>query len=114
MTTLSARPVEDPDQLALIADDWTATARPFAEAFRDACLAEAVGNDRWVDPNRVRRRLIAEFGATGYDPRQLSALWSASCGRSGFLDKTDVEVPIVGEGSRGNANKNVRLRRWRT
>lgn len=113
MTILSARPVADPDQLALIADDWTALKRPFADAFRDACRAEAESHDGWVDPNRVRARLIAEFGEGGYDPRQLSALWSKASGRAGFLvTHRDVLVPISGDGSRGNGNKSVPMRRW--
>lgn len=111
MTTLATRPVEDPDQLALIADDMTPLNKPFADAFRDACWAEAVAHDGWVDPNRVRARLLDH---PSYEPRQYAALWSPACGRDGFLNKTDERVAISGEGSRGNGNKDVRLRRWRT
>lgn len=113
MTTLATSSPDDPDQLALLADDWTATRKPFADAFRDACYLEAIGHDGWVDPNRVRARLIAEFGATGYDPRQLSALWSAAASKSGYLrTHRDVLVPITGDGSRGNGGKSVPMRRW--
>jgi hypothetical protein len=113
MTTLATSPVADPDQLALIADDWTALRKPFADAFRDACEADAQAHDGWVNPNNVRGRLIAEFGEDGYNPRQLSALWSSACSRSGFMRvHRDVLVPITGDGSRGNGGKSVPMRRW--
>ena len=116
MTTLSTSPVEDPDQLALIADDWTPLAVPFADAFKEACRAEALASGGWVNPNAVRARLIAQYGADGFNPRQLSALWSSATGtKSGYLDThRDVVVPITGEGSRGNHNKSVPMRRWRS
>jgi len=110
VTSLATHPVDDPDQLALIADGWTTIAKPFADRFREACQAEALAHNGWVDPNRVRARLRADDA--GYNPRQLSALWSRSCGRGGFMVKTDRLVQIVGEGSRGNGNKSVPLRRW--
>lgn len=110
MTTLAARPVEDPDQLDLFADPYTSLHKPFADAFREACRAEAESNDGWVDPNKVRARLLDH---PSYAPRQLSALWCSSCGRSGFMvTDRDVRVPISGEGSRGNSNKDVAMRRW--
>lgn len=112
MTTLAARPVDDPDQLDLFADHATPLGKPFADAFRETCRAEADANDRWVNPSSVRARLIAQFGVDGYNPRQLSALWSSSCGKSGYMVKTDVPVAITGEGSRGNLNKNTVWRRW--
>lgn len=113
MTTLASTPVPDPDQLAIFADNWTALAKPFADAFRDACHAEAESHDGWVNPNNVRARLITEFGIDGYKPQQLSALWSSSCGPNGYMRvHRDVLVPIVGEGSRGNTNKSVPMRRW--
>jgi hypothetical protein len=113
MTTLATHPTADPHQLALIADDWTPTRKPFTDAFRDACRAEADAHGGWVNPNAVRARLIAEFGEDGYNPRQLSALWSSSCGRDGFMDVCrDVLVPIEGPGSRGNGGKSVPMRRW--
>ena len=110
MTTLATHPVADPDQLALIADDWTPLALDLADRFREACHAEALAHDGWVDPNRVRARLLADGGID--NPRRLSALWSKSCGRDGFMVKTDRLVQITGEGSRGNGNKSVPLRRW--
>lgn len=112
MTTLATHAVEDPDQLALIADVWTVTRERLAEEFHFACLLDAEAHDGWVNPNRVRAALIARFG-DDYNPRQLSALWSTACARDGYLDKTDVLVRIEGEGSRGNGNKSVPMRRWR-
>lgn len=113
MTTLSTHPVEDPDQLALIADNWTVTREVVADYFREACYVDARNHDGWVDPSRVRRSMIFRFGEDGYNPRQLSALWSTACSRDGYLDNTDRWVQITGAGSRGNGNKSVRLRRWR-
>lgn len=110
MTTLTVRPVDDPDQLALIADDWTATRKPFADKFRDACEVEARGHGGWVDPNAVRLRLLDE---ADYNPRQYAALWSTACGRDGYLDKTEVPVQIAGKGSRGNGGKSTVFRKWR-
>lgn len=107
---LAASPVEDPDQLALIADDMTPLGKPFADKFRDACEAEARGHGGWVDPNAVRLRLLHDVD---YNPRQYAALWSTACARDGYLDKTDVPCPIAGEGSRGNTNKATTYRRWR-
>lgn len=113
MTTLATRPVEDPAQLDLFADVHTPLGKPFADAFREACWAEAEAHDGWVNPNRVRARLIARFGADGYKPQQLSALWCSSCSKSGYMvTHRDMPVPIVGEGSKGNTNKSVPMRRW--
>ena len=113
MTTLGTHPVEDPDQLALIADEWTVTRQMLAVEFRFACFMEATESRGWVDPNRVRARLIRAFGDENINKRQLSALWSTACARDGYLDNTEQWVQITGEGSRGNGNKSVRLRRWR-
>ena len=124
MTTLSARPVENPDQLALFADEWTVTRKPLADCFREVCRAEAERHDGWVNPNNVRAAVLEAMTAgllidadgavlAEINHRQYSALWSTACARSGYLDKTDVEVPINGAHSTGNSNKNVRLRRWR-
>ena len=110
MTTLSTHPVDDPDQLALIADDMTPLGKPFADKFRDACWVEARMCGGWVDPNAVRERLLDEHD---YNPRQYAALWSPACGRDGYLDKTDVPVRIEGRGSRGNGNKSTTYRKWR-
>lgn len=110
MTTLNTSPVEDPDQLALIADHWT---RPdFAESFKDACRTEAELHDGWVNPNNVRRRLLDH---PEYEPRRYAASWAGACGREGYLTtERGVLVPITGEGSRGNGNKSVPMRRWRS
>ena len=110
MTILSARPVSDPDELALFADNWTALHKPFADAFHDATIADGRGHDGEVNPNRVRLALLDHID---FNPRQFSALWGTACAADGWLDKTDVRVPIAGEGSRGNGNKDVRLRRLR-
>lgn len=109
MTTLSVRPVSDPDLLDLLADQHTPLGKPLADKFRAACkrVADSHGGD--VDPNLVRAELIDD---PDYDPRQYAALWAPACGRSGFLRKTDVRVPICGQGSRGNSGKDVPLRRW--
>jgi hypothetical protein len=110
MTTLATSPVDEPDLLALIADTDTPLRKPFADRFRDACWVDALAHDGWVNPSRVRALLLAEGPID--NPRQLSALWSKSCGRDGFMVKTDALVPIEGAGSRGNTNKSVPLRRW--
>lgn len=110
MTTLATQPVDEPDLLALLADTVTPLGKPFADAFRDATETEGRAHDGWVNPNRVRGRLLDH---PDYAPRQLSALWSVACARDGWLDKTERLVPIEGEGSRGNGNKKVPLRRLR-
>ena len=112
MTALGTHPVEEPDLLALIADPWTVTRERFADEFRKACFWAAHTADGWVDPSRVRTHLIANLGPD-INKRQLSALWSTAAARDGYLDNTDQWVQIRGEGSRGNGNKSVRLRRWR-
>lgn len=114
MTTLATHPLADPDQIALFADNWTSLSKPFADKFRDACRAEAeiagdwsvdgAGPVGYINPNRVRARLIDE---PDYNPRQYAALWS-----SPFLAKTDRTVQIAGAGSRGNTNKSYLWRRW--
>jgi hypothetical protein len=112
MTDLATHPVEDPDQLALYADEWTVTRVEFASRFKGACWFDAQRHGGWVNPNRVRRELISFYGDC-YNPRQLSALWSVATARDGYLDNTEERVQITGEGSRGNGGKSVRLRRWR-
>lgn len=103
------------DELALIADPHTPTRKPFADKFRAACEAEAdidglfdfdgAGPFGWINPNRVRARLLDE---PDYRPRQYSSLWSSS-----FLAKADRDpVQISGRGSRGNGNKSVPWRKW--
>lgn len=91
------------DELALIADPHTATRKPFADKFRAVCEQEAATNSGWINPNIVRLALMDE---PDYRPRQFSALWSSS-----WLVKTDREVQIRGEGSRGNSNKSTFFRR---
>lgn len=109
MTSLGTSPVPNPDELALFADCWTTVAKPFADRFREACLADGAAHAGEVNPSRVRARLIAGGGID--NPRQLSALWSTATARGGYLVNTETYVPITGEGSRGNTNKSVRLRR---
>jgi len=111
MTHLATTPVPDPDQLALIADDMTVIGKPFADAFRDACLADAIAHDGKVHPSRVSALLTRHYG--DFDPRRFSAMWAPACSRDGFLDKTDELAPIDPEVSKGNGNKMVRLRAWR-
>ncbi len=113
MTILGARPIEgeEADLLSLISDSWTPLGKPFADAFRAACEAEASIHGGLVDPNNVRARLLDH---PDYEPRRYSASWSTACGRGGFLDMTDQLVPIEGKGSRGNGGKSVYKRRLRT
>ncbi len=111
MTTLATNPLDDPDQIALFADSWTTLGKPLADAFRDACEAEALSHDGWVNPNNVRARVLDH---DSYEPRQYAALWSVACSRDGYLDKTDRPVRIAGTGSRGNTNKSTTWRKWRT
>jgi hypothetical protein len=111
MTALSTHPLDDPDQLALIADDWTSLAIDLADAFRDACYAEATEHDGWVNPCSVTARLKARDPEVNM--RRVSALWSTACGRDGYLNRSDRLVQIDGSVSRGNGNKSVALRYWR-
>lgn len=112
MTTLSAYSPTDEqaDLLALVADEHSPLGKPLADAFREACEAEAAEHGGWIDPNAVRARLMHH---PAYEPRQYAALWSASSGRNGFLVKTDRLTPITGAGSRGNGNKAVPYRKLR-
>ena len=111
MVQLATQPVDDPDRLALIADDLTPLGQDVAGRFREACRAEALAHDGEVNPNRVRARLM-DNGVLGIDPRRYSALWSIACAKNGYMVKTTTTVPIEGPGSRGNGNKEVPLRRW--
>lgn len=114
MTELAAVPV-DPNQLdllTLVADEQTPIGSLHRADFRAACQADARDNDGWVHPSRVSAVLHRWFGDV--NPRWLSAQWAPACGPDGFLDKTDVLSPIDPEHSRGNGNKSVRLRRWRS
>jgi hypothetical protein len=111
MTTLATHPVDDPDQLALIGDDWTPLAVDLAEAFRSACRQDALAHNGYVNPNRVSLLLRSAVGE--FNPRWFSARWAPACSAKGFLDKTDVREPIDAAVSRGNGNKDVLLRKWR-
>lgn len=114
MTTLAAVPV-DPNQLdllSLVADTETPLGSLHADDFRHACYFDAVNNDGWVHPSRVSAALTRRFGE--FNPRWFSAQWAPACGPNGFLDKTEVEAPIDSSVSKGNGNKTVKLRRWRT
>lgn len=111
MTTLAVRPVDEPNLLALLADEVTPLGKPFADAFRDACREDADAHGGYVHPSRVSALLHESVG--DFSSRRFSAMWSPACGREGYLDKTDQLAPIDPEHSRGNGNKDVRLRRWR-
>jgi hypothetical protein len=114
MTNLAAHPV-DPDQLdllSLVADEQTPLGSLHRDDFRAACKLDADINGGYVHPSRVSQYLHTQFGDV--NPRWLSAQWAPACGPDGFLDKTDIEVPIDATHSRGNGNKTVRLRRWRS
>ena len=107
---LATSPADEPDLLSLIADEHTTLGKPLADAFRAACWAEAQAHDGWVNPNRVRARLLDH---PSYEPRQYAALWAPAAGRDGYLRvHRDALVPIVGVGSKGNGNKSVPMRRW--
>lgn len=110
--SLGARAADNPDELALFADGWTVLNKPVADQFREMCWQDALAHDGEVNPNRVRERFLVD-GVLSVDPRQYSALWSTACAADGYLDMTDVKVGIEGEGSKGNTNKDVRLRHWR-
>ncbi len=111
MTTLATGGLDDPDLLDLLADDRTPLGRVAMDDFRAACRTDADGHEGWVHPSRVSALLHQRFGEI--NPRSFSSRWAPACGPDGFLDKTDVLVPIHGTHSRGNANKSIHLRRWR-
>lgn len=117
--SLGARPADNPDELALFADGWTSLSKPVADRFREACWQDALDNCGDVNPNHVREVFLVD-GELSVNPRQYSALWSkASAAADGYLDiKVDgngdvIKVGIAGEGSKGNTNKDVPMRRWR-
>lgn len=113
MTTLATHPL-DPNQLDLltaIADTETPLGSLRAQDFRDACETDASRHEGWVNPNRVSALLHERFGEI--KPQWLSAQWAPACGPKGFMDKTDVEVPIDPKHSKGNGNKSVPMRRIR-
>ena len=113
MTILAARPI-DPDQLSildLVTDIETPLGQLHADDFRAACEVDARTHGGWVHPSRVSWLLHNKFGEL--NPRWLSAQWGPSCGPKGFLDKTTANAPIDPTHSRGNGNKDVKLRRLR-
>lgn len=115
MTTLATQPVTG-DQLDLL-DAITAIDTPLGslrfEDFKAACIADGEAHEGWVNPNRVSAILHDRFGEIG--PNAYSGMWGPSCGRgpNGFMDKSDVEVPIDPKYSKGNGNKGIKLRRLR-
>ena len=114
MTTLAAIPVCD-DQLDLlneIADVETPIGSLHADDFRQACWQDASANGGWVHPSRVHLILFNRFNEVNV--RWFSAMWAGSCGPNGYMTTTDIEAPIDARLSRGNGNKTVKLRRWRT
>lgn len=113
MTTTSARPVDDQlrDDLDLVADPRGALASIHNNDFREACETDGRAHNGWVHPSRVSKLLHDRFGEI--NPNSLSAKWAGACGPNGFMDKTDQRVPIDPTHSRGNGNKDVRLRRLR-
>lgn len=115
MTTLATRPVDEPDLLWLIADGITSLKVAFADRFRETCKAVADEHDGWVDPNKVRARMLAIEDFSPSQTRQYAGLWSKAAGPNGYLDVPDRRntVPISGSGSTRNTNKDVPMRRWR-
>lgn len=111
MTILGAGPLDEPDLLTLLANTQTPLGKLRMGDFRDACWEDAQAHDGWVHPSRVSAILHAQFREI--DPRSFSAKWVPACAPDGFLDKTNQRAPIDAEHSRGNGNKEVRLRRWR-
>lgn len=114
MTTLAASPIIDGqlDLLSVLAESTSPLGALHRDDFRQACFADAAFHDGWVNPNRVSALLHERFGEV--NPRWLSAQWAPACGPNGFLNKTDVEVPIDPKHSRGNGGKAVKLRRIRS
>lgn len=115
MTTLATHPL-DPNQLDLltaIADVESPLGSLRFADFRAACVADGEAHEGWVNPNRVSALLHDRFGEIG--PNAYSGMWAPACGRGpcGFMDKTDVEVPIDPTHSKNNGNKGIKLRRLR-
>ena len=113
MTILAARTI-DPDQLSildLVTDTKTPLGQLHAADFRSACFEVGRANGGWVHPSKVSRLLHLAFGEI--NPRWFSGMWGSSCGRNGFMHKTEIPEPIDPEFSRGNGAKDVKLRRLR-
>lgn len=111
MTILGVGPLDEPDLLSLIADPYTGLGKLRMEDFKAACRADAEAHDGEVHPSRVSALLHQRFGEI--DPRSFSAKWGPACGPKGFLDKTEEPAPIDPTHSKGNGNKDIRLRHWR-
>lgn len=114
MTTLATSPVAEFDMLALIADGETPLSKPFADRFRETCLTVADDNEGWINPNEVRRRMLAVEDFSQREARQYAGLWCKAAGPKGYLDvHRDRLVPISGDGTTRNSNKSVPMRSWR-
>lgn len=113
MTRLAVRPVDEAqlDLLSLVTDNVTPLGSLRRADFEAACRDDAADHDGWVHPSRVSAILHARFGEI--NPRWLSGQWAPACGKNGFLDKTTTLAPIDPTHSRGNGNKDVKLRRLR-
>lgn len=110
MTALAATPVCD-GQLDLLEAVAAADSPLTPKDFMDVCMEIGRQNNGWVNPNLVSARLHQRFDHI--KPQWLSAQWAPACGPNGFLNTTDVEVPIDPTHSRGNGNKGIKLRRVR-
>lgn len=115
MSTLASSPVDEFGMLSLIADGDTPLSKPFADRFRETCRAVAAEHEGWIDPNEVRRRMLAVENFSAREARQYAGLWCKAAGRNGYLDVPDRKdtVPISGEGSTRNSNKEIPRRFWR-
>jgi hypothetical protein len=111
MTTLAQQPTDDYGLLSLIAEQAPA---PFADRFRETCKAVADDNYGWINPNEVRRRMLAVADFSPREARQYSGIWCKAAGRNGYLDvHRDDLVDIDPEGSTRNGAKRVPMRSWR-
>lgn len=110
---LAAIPVcEDQlDLLSLVSDNDTPLGQLHRDDFRAACVEDGRAHNGMVHPSRVSLILHNRFGEI--NARSLSAQWAGACGPNGFMDKTDIQVPIDARLSKGNGGKTVRLRRLR-
>ncbi len=114
MTALAVRPVdaETQETLHAVAGVSSPLGKLHADDFRRACEAVAFAHpDGLIHPSAVSAELHRVHGEIA--PRWLSSMWAAGCSRSGFMDKTDVREPIDPTFSRGNGEKDVRMRRLR-
>jgi hypothetical protein len=121
-THLNQAAVAEPDLLQLLertagsagdGGDGGLSDDQFKAAFREACRIDADTHDGEVHPSRVNKLLRERLGEA-FNSRQLSGAWAGACSKNGFLDNTKDDAPIDPAVSRGNGNKTVTLRRWRT